>query len=270
MSSRSSTSEPPGSPGAAQPLKERPLLSIVIPARDEQKKIGADIGAASAFLAGLGSPGEILVVDDGSRDATAQEASRAPVAASVSRAVLALERRGKGAALRAGAAASRGAFVLFSDSGGCIPFEHSLRGIDLIRSGACAIAIASRRHPATQIVAAPSPFRRIGSRLFMALIHRLAGIHGLFSDTQCGFKVFRGDVVRELCAEAIATGFMLDIELILRARRHGFRIQEFPVRWTCDRDTRLRPLPAALSSLLELRRILAAVGRAAVGPGGGS
>jgi dolichyl-phosphate beta-glucosyltransferase len=79
------------------------------------------------------------------------------------------------------------------------------------------------------------------------------------TDTQCGFKVYRGDIARKLYADCTIDGFMFDLEVLIRARQRGYRFVEFPVHWSCDPDSRLRPsriLCRSFSELLALRRIL--------------
>ena len=81
------------------------------------------------------------------------------------------------------------------------------------------------------------------------------GIPRHISDTQCGFKIYRGDQARRLYREMSTDGFMFDIEVIRRAEKAGMRIAEFPVRWTSDRDTRYRAIRGTLANLRELVRI---------------
>ena len=78
-------------------------------------------------------------------------------------------------------------------------------------------------------------------------------------DTQCGFKIYKGDVARHLYGECITDGFTFDIEIIMRAQREGYRIKEFPIDWTCDRDSRLSPTRSSwpvLTELLTMRRVM--------------
>jgi len=228
-------------------------LSIIIPAFREADKIGRDVEAAAAFLAGSGLRGEIVVVDDGSDDATREEALAAPVPAGVERRVIRYEpHRGKGAAVRTGMKESRGQFVLFADSGLCVPFDNVERGIELIRSGACEIAHGSRRLPDSLIRRPQRLYRRLVGRLFRWIVHAFADVPKELTDTQCGFKVYRGDVARRLYGECPCDGFMFDVEILLRALRHGYRIREFPVEWRCDWDSRLRPARGALRTIAEL------------------
>jgi len=95
--------------------------------------------------------------------------------------------------------------------------------------------------------------------MFHWLVIHDMGIPAEFTDTQCGFKMYKGDVARHLYAEAVTDGFTFDIEIIMRAQREGYRIKEFPIDWTCDRDSRLSPTRSSwrvLSELLTIRRIM--------------
>src|SRR5215510_8476775 len=101
-------------------------LSIVIPAFNEAHKIARDVHAAGEFLAGHQLSGEVIVADDGSSDRTADAAERASAPTGVDRRVLRLEHRGKGSAVSKGVQVTRGDFVMFADSGVCVPFEDAL------------------------------------------------------------------------------------------------------------------------------------------------
>ncbi len=237
-------------------------LSIIIPAFNESAKIARDVVAAFAFLRGEGMSGEVIVVDDGSSDGTADTAGLADASPGVELTVMVHDaRRGKGAAVRTGVAASTGEFVMFADSGLCVPFEDALRGLELIRSGECDVAHGSRGLPG-QVATGGRPLRRrLMSWALRFLTRMLLDLPRDLTDTQCGFKVYRGDVARGLYADCGTDGYMFDIEVLLRAQRRGHKIAEFPVRWTCDRDSRLRPERDVLHALLELWRIKGAMKR---------
>jgi dolichyl-phosphate beta-glucosyltransferase len=83
----------------------------------------------------------------------------------------------------------------------------------------------------------------------------ITGLPGWISDSQCGFKVYQGDAARELYSECRTYGYLFEIEILLLAEKKGFRVEEFPIRWTCDPDTRLRPASDAWSVLKELMQI---------------
>lgn len=215
-------------------------LSIIIPVFEERQKIAHDIQAASTFLTSRQLTGEIIVVDDGSRDDTALIAKRVEVAPSLQLNVIRYERhKGKGFAVRAGVRESRGDDVMFADSGLCVPYQNALAGLHLIKSGACEIAHGSRRLKESQIIKPQAWHRRLTARIFRWLVVYWIKIPAHLTDTQCGFKIYRGEVARELYGECLTHGFMFDIEIILRALRKGYRIREFPIQWTCDLDSRL-------------------------------
>lgn len=233
-------------------------LSIVIPAYKEAHKIAQDVRAASTFLHESGLTGEVIVADDGSDDGTAEAARRAPVAGGIELRVLALEHRGKGWAVRNGMTATRGQFAMFADSGVCVPYEDALRGLELIRHGAD-VANGSRKMPGSSIARGQTFYRRTLSKFFRWVVIRALGLPRNLTDTQCGFKVYRGDVARALYAESVTDGFMFDLEVLIRARERGLRVEEFPVRWACDPDSRLRPsriVHRSLGELIMLKRIL--------------
>lgn len=260
--SRAAASAPlAGMPGMGAPASSIPAsatvdFSIVIPAYNESHKIARDVHAAAAFLVEQKLSGQVIVSDDGSRDGTAEIARTTPVPPGVELIVLEPPaNRGKGAAVRAGILASTGQYVMFADSGVCIPYEQALRGLALLRAGKCEIAHASRkRHDS--VITLPQPFhRRVLSRVFRSAVHVFLGLPYRLTDTQCGFKVYQGDAARALYGECQIDGFLFDLEVILRAKRHDYRICEFPVTWSCDPDSRLRPGRTAIRTLVELSAI---------------
>jgi dolichyl-phosphate beta-glucosyltransferase len=230
-------------------------LSIVIPAFKERAKIQRDVRAAHAFLQQrfLGR-GELVVVDDGSPDDTAAQA-RALAGEVPELRVLRYEpNRGKGHALKTGIAATRGRYVLFADAGLCVPYDDALAGLALVQDG-FDVANGSRRTAASQVRVAQPLHRRVGSKAFWLFVKAFLRIPRHVRDTQCGFKVYRGDVARELFAETITDGFMFDVEVIRRAAKKGRRIAEFPVHWSNDADTRYKPIRGTWRNLRELVRI---------------
>jgi len=218
-------------------------LSIIIPAFNEGRKIAYDIKSAADFLLREHLVGEIIVVDDGSTDDTAERARSAMIDPSIEKRILRHDRNhGKGFAVKMGMAVARGEFVMFSDSGSCTPLSYARRAMDLIRSGQCEIAHGSRKLPDSVILKRQKLGRRIASKLFRAAMGIVMGIPGEMTDTQCGFKVYRGDIGRELYGECRTMDFMFDIEIILRALRKGYRVHEFPIQWTSDHDSRVLPV----------------------------
>lgn len=231
-------------------------FSIIIPAFNESRKIARDVQAAAQFLERHSLSGEIIIVDDGSADDTAHVAETVAIPGAVALLVLRnTEHRGKGFAVRTGIEKSCGKFVMFADSGLPVPFENALRGLRLLRERKCDLAHASRRLPESVIRKQQPWLRRFFSMIFRWLVILYLKVPARLTDTQCGFKIYRGEIARELYGQCFTPGFMFDIEIILRALRCGYRIAEFPVEWTCDPDSRLSVARSPLYILRELFEI---------------
>jgi len=214
-------------------------LSIIIPAYNESNKIATDVLAASEFLEHHMRSGEIIIVDDGSTDDT-QVHAELPVPPRIKLDVIRYDtNRGKGYAVKQGMLRSSGDLVMFADSGLCIPYENALRGIKAIQQGRCELAHGSRKLPESRIIKKHLKSRQITSFLFKLLLRIWLHVPHRLTDTQCGFKIYKGDIARELYSESIIDGFQFDIEIILRAVHKGYRILEFPVDWSADPDSRL-------------------------------
>jgi dolichyl-phosphate beta-glucosyltransferase len=235
-------------------------LSIVIPAFNESGKIGRDVESACEFLLNNGLDGEILVSDDGSIDKTADEAKKAgdKYRGRIQVTVILNQHHGKGYAVRKGIVQSAGDYVMFADSGGCVPMDNTLRGLELLKTDKCDISHGSRNLAGGNIKVDHSLYRHVCSEFFHWFVVHIMKIPKEFTDTQCGFKVYRGDVARMLYSQCQTNGFMFDIEIIRRAIKQNYRIAEFPIEWTCDLDSRLSPTKSSwliLSELLKIRRI---------------
>ena len=235
-------------------------LSIVIPAFEENRKIARDVREAAVFLTSHKFKSEIIVVDDGSRDNTSETAKNVEIPPDVKLEVIRYEQhRGKGYAIRTGVSQSNGDYIMFADSGCCVPYESTLGGLDLIKNGDCDIAHGSRKMSGSHIEKAQNFYRRICSKIFHWFVVHDLKIPSEFTDTQCGFKIYKGDVARHLYDTCVTDGFMFDIEVIMRALKEGYKIREFPIDWTCDPDSRLSPSRSSwqiLSELLNIRRIM--------------
>jgi len=230
-----------------------PDLSIVIPAYNESKKIGNDICDAAHFLKTHRLIGEIIIVDDGSCDNTAETASSCKIDKDILLRVIRYSKhRGKGYAVRMGMTWTLGKIILFVDSGSCTPYTDILRGIKLINKGKCDIAHASRNLPESVICIPKSLSRRVSSWLFLAGFRKLFPILKELTDTQVGLKIYRGDIGRELYTLSKLDGFLFDIEIILRAAKAGYRICEFPITWSSDPDSRLSLCKMPVSLFREL------------------
>lgn len=228
-------------------------LSIVIPAYNESRRIGATLDAALAYLAGSHTRGEVIVVDDGSRDETAALVARYAETHPAVRLLRNGCNRGKGYTVRHGVLEARGEVVLFCDADGSTPMGEASKLLAVIEAGGAEAAIGSRALPKSDL-ARPQPwFRRAMGWGFRNLV-RLLVVRG-FRDTQCGFKAFRRESAREVFRRQTLDGFAFDVEILFIARRLGYRVVEVPVRWLDSRDSRVRPGRDAARMLLDLFRI---------------
>jgi dolichyl-phosphate beta-glucosyltransferase len=235
-------------------------LSIIIPAFNEALKIGDDVTAAAVFLEEHKISGEVIVVDDGSFDRTYDAVRSVKVPPSVKLTVTRLETNmGKGSAVKTGVLKSSGDIVLYADSGTCIPYRDALPSIECIRRRGLDVAMASRRLKGTVICRDRPRKRRVLAWLFRKAALLIAHLPRRITDSQCGFKIYRGDLARELYAGLETTGFLFELEIILKALKKELAVEEFPVTWTCDLDTRVRPASQAvplLKELLAVRKIM--------------
>jgi dolichyl-phosphate beta-glucosyltransferase len=234
-------------------------LSIIIPAYDEARKIRGDVEAAGVFLQAHTLSGEIIVVDDGSTDGTAEVAGRAILPTGIPLTVISHDvQTGKGAAVRTGVLRSRGTYVMFADAGLTVPYDNALTGLSLLRAGTCALAHGSRWMSGSRIRRPQDPWRQWISRIVRVLILQLLRLPRHLTDTQCGFKVYAGDIARALFAHCRTDHFLFDVEVLVRALQQGYRVEEFPVDWSCDRDSRLsirRHAREVITDLLVIRRL---------------
>ena len=199
-------------------------LSVIVPAYTEADRIGETVRALAAGLADVDADGglEIVVVDDGSTDATADAA----LAAGADQVVVQPANRGKGAAVRAGVAAARGRTVAFTDADLAYDPAQVGRVLDAVEDGWDA-AIGDRRHPDSRLLVPPSRLRALGSRAIGALGY--AVLLGSFRDTQGGLKAFRSDVARFVFGRCRVDGFAFDIEVLHLVERHQLSLIEVPV-----------------------------------------
>ncbi|MCA9244056.1 MAG: glycosyltransferase [Phycisphaerales bacterium] len=232
-------------------------LTIVVPLYREAARAERLVRALDEFAMARAPQLAVsaALVDDGSDDGTADRlaaAIRATRDSSRFRLIQHESNRGKGAAVATGVLAATTDLVLMSDADLSAPlsqFDPLLAAVD---AGAD-IAIGSRDLPGSRLEP-PQPLRR---RL-LAWSFRALRRHVLLPDirdTQCGFKLFRGDVARSLFSELATTGWLFDCEILVRAGLAGLRVVETPIVWRNDPDSRVRPLRDALPTLNALRRI---------------
>jgi dolichyl-phosphate beta-glucosyltransferase len=225
-------------------------LSVVIPAYNEARRLGPTLDRIAAYLAGRGVDHEIVVVDDGSTDGTAELVAAHP--APGLRLVRQPENRGKGAALRAGVAAAGGARVLLTDADLSTPIADLERLEPRLAAGAD-LVLGSRAARGARIDRHQPFYRELMGKTFNKII-RLLGVRGV-ADTQCGFKLLSGAAARDLFPRLTIDGFAWDVELVWLARRRGFRVEEVGVSWADSADSRVHPVRDSARMLRDVVRM---------------
>jgi glycosyltransferase involved in cell wall biosynthesis len=208
-----------------------PGLSIVVPAYNEAARLGESLRVIVAYLQDQREPSELIVVDDGSTDHTAEVAEEKLAAAGpvVTRVIRYEQNRGKGHAARTGLLAARANIAVFSDADLSTPITETPKLVESIREGECDLVFGSRALDRRLIGVHQSWRREQGGRIFNLIVRLATGLP--FWDTQCGFKAFRMSVCRPLIEAAQIDRFGFDVELIYLAHLARLRLREVPVRW---------------------------------------
>jgi dolichyl-phosphate beta-glucosyltransferase len=211
--------------GRAQP--DVADLDLIIPVLNEERRLPATLAMIGPHLRDRPWTTRLIVVDNGSVDATSEVVDRA-AAAGLAAEVIGCRTPGKGAAVRAGVAHSRARWVGYCDADLSTPVETIDEGVHQLQRG-FDVVIASRRCTGARFVVAQPVARRVAGRLFRAAT---APLTGPVADTQCGMKLFDGPAARELFAQCELSGFAFDVEVLARARRSSLRMIEVPIEWT--------------------------------------
>jgi dolichyl-phosphate beta-glucosyltransferase len=215
-------------------------LSIVVPAYNEEHRLAPTLTRLSSFLASQPLSWEIIVVDDGSRDATCAVVEAAMARIANLRLVRQTPNRGKGAAVRLGMLEARGQIRVMSDADGSMPPEQLPRLLAPILACTADVSIGSRYAAGARSNVKQPWYRVAWSRLANLVIQRslVPGVR----DTQCGFKAFTAEAARALFGVGRIDGWAFDLEILALARRTGFAIAEVGVEWTDDRRSRVNPV----------------------------
>ena len=208
-----------------------PRLSVVIPAYNEAERLPATLARVRAYLDARGEDYEIVVVDDGSSDATAERA-----AADGARVVRNQGNRGKGYSVRRGMLLATGARRLMTDADLSTPIED-LQHLERALDAGHQVAIASRALPGSNVEVHQGAFRELSGRAFNLLVRALL-LPGL-RDTQCGFKLFAAEAAQAAFSRCRLDGFSFDVEALYVARLRGLRVAEVPVTWRNDAASRV-------------------------------
>jgi dolichyl-phosphate beta-glucosyltransferase len=226
-------------------------LSVVVPAYNEARRLPPYLESVTTYLNRRGLAHEIIVVDDGSLDATALLVEQFAVAHPTVRLIRLPRNTGKGAAVRAGMQAAIGALRLFADADGATPIQE-LEWLEAAVTNGVDIAIGSRTLASrdARYAVKARPHRTLMGNLFNRIVRRL-GIRDIH-DTQCGFKLFRDAAARDMFSVARVDGYGFDLELIYVAQRRGYRIAEVPINWADQPGSKVRVLRDGLAMVCEM------------------
>lgn len=229
-----------------------PPLSFVIPAYNEESRIGETLRTTLDYLAGHSAESELIVVNDGSTDATGQIVREVfSDSGGISTRLLEnFPNRGKGAAGRTGLLAAQRPIALFFDADLSTPLEETPKLIEPIVNNDVDLAFGSRALDRS-LIGHHQPWRREqAGRIFNLIVRLSTGLP--FWDTQCGFKAFRMAACRALIEAARMDGFGFDVEILYLARQHGLRLREIPVRWNHHEGSKIQLFRDSLRMLREV------------------
>lgn len=216
-----------------------PEISIVVPAFEEEARVGDSTKRIISYIRDSSIDAEVIVVDDGSKDRTADVANRAfEDAGKIPARVIRYEQnRGKGFAVKTGLLAASGKIAIFSDADLSTPIEELPKLVDPIRNGEYDVTFGSRALDRS-LIGTHQPWRREqGGKVFNLVVRTLTGMP--FWDTQCGFKAFNMIKFSPLLDLMRIDRFGFDVEFLYVAQLHGLRLKEIPVRWNNDERSKV-------------------------------
>ena len=230
-----------------------PYLSIVIPAYNEEKRIGKTLFRIWDYMAGKEYEYEVIVVDDGSMDGTISEVQKSRLAIECKLKMIKNgANRGKGFSVRNGISNSRGDYILFSDADLSTPIEELDKLFSIMDQGYDAV-IGSRALKDSNVKVRQLWYREMMGKTFNLFVKSV--LMGDFRDTQCGFKLFKASVAKEAVSVMKIDGFSFDVELLYLLLKKGYKIKEVPVVWLNSPVSKVNPLFDSLRMLIELMKI---------------
>jgi dolichyl-phosphate beta-glucosyltransferase len=222
--------------------------SIIIPAYNEGARLGATLDRVLNHIADRRWDAEVIVVNDGSRDNTAELARAHAKVNPIVRLIENPGNRGKGYSVRNGMLNANGEILLFTDADLSSPIEQASKLFDAVQSGAD-VAIGSRWLQPDLQAQRQSLLRQFYGRTFNLVLRVLLGLR--FKDTQCGFKAFSPSAAHKLFSMQTIEGWGFDAELLYLAERSGLKVKEVPVVWSDAAGTRINPVRDGLNMIAE-------------------
>lgn len=229
---------------------EFPLLSIIIPALNEELRLPPSLEKIDQFLSTQSFRAEVIVVDNGSKDRTADIVRELAATRPYLR-LIQLKERGKGRAVKAGMLAATGEYRFICDTDLSMPIEEIVKFLPPYSDG-YDISLATREGEGARRIDEPE-YRHFMGRVNNLLI-KLTAVRG-FEDTQCGFKMFNRASAEDLFAVQRMNGIGFDVEILFIATRRGYKIREVPITWYFDPDSRMRLVQDSLNMLREIWEI---------------
>jgi len=231
-------------------MQDRPLLTLVIPAYNEQERLPASLSKIEAFIAEQDFGVEVIVVDNNSSDDTTQVASDFADRHSYAR-VLHQPVQGKGAAVKKGMLEGTGDYLFICDADLSMPIEEVVKFLPPQMNG-YKVAIGSRELPDSVRIGEPE-YRHIMGRVFNFIVRVLAipKIH----DTQCGFKSFEHKAAKQVFERQTIDGFGFDVEVLFIAQKLGFAIEEVPITWYHIVGSKVSPVRDTIRMFSEVLRV---------------
>jgi len=233
-------------------MGQAPDLSIVIPAYNEESRIAPTVRDIVGYCRMARRDFELILVDDGSNDRTSAIGRALGEEFPELRLIRLAANHGKGYAVRTGVINALGSTVLFTDADGSTPIGEIERLEAALASGVD-LAVGSRALRAEGVLVQAKLYRRVIGRTFHRMVEWLADAG--VTDTQCGFKLFRAPVAQDLFSRMLMNGFSFDVEVLVMAKRRGYRVAEVPVNWTHQPGSKVRLTRDSLRMALDLFRI---------------
>jgi len=228
-----------------------PEISLILPAYNESRVIPKSIGEAVDYFESRNLSYEIIVAADGT-DGTREIVRSMAATNPALQAMGADARRGKGRGIREAVSRATGKIIGYADADNKVPIGDFDKFRSALANG-IEMVIGSRRNGAVIEKAQPL-YRRVGSTGFHFFMQTVVGLAGI-QDTQCGFKFFQHDVGKELFSRQKIDGYMFDVEILAIGRRLGYRIEQIPIRWRDDADSRLDLVAGNLRNVRDIFRI---------------